>query len=220
MEVELDCLRSLNHPNIVRCVESLSCEGGVYLLTEPLYKIDLQAVLVEKGKLEESEARSVMTQLMSAVSHMHRNGVVHRNIKPSKIVLKMHNNFDSLILVGFGLAALERPEEPLTTSCGSALYVAPEVVQPNCSYDKKCDVWSIGALLFHLLTGYPPVVAKTVNELLSKIRRGKFNTSHFEWLNLSDSAKDLVSQLLTVDASQRPTVDEIIRHPWLTKTSR
>uniref|UniRef100_A0A061QGE0 Camk cdpk protein kinase n=1 Tax=Tetraselmis sp. GSL018 TaxID=582737 RepID=A0A061QGE0_9CHLO len=214
---EVTCLKRLDHPSVIKCADAYVGSSEMHLLLEPLCSTDLESVLVRKGRLSEKEARLVTERVLHAVQHLHKRGVVHRNLKPSKILFKDPGDFKQLYLVGFGMAALmqEDDEMCLSDSCGSALYVAPEVLAADCLYNEKCDLWSIGVILYQLLTGQPPILADCTDELLKKIRFGQVNFEPLESLHLTDSAKNFVQQLLTLDLKQRPSAAEALLHPWI-----
>lgn len=100
---------------------------------------------------------------------------------------------------------------------GTPYYIAPEVL--NKKYNEKCDIWSCGVIVYILLSGMPPFNGQSDQEIMKKVRVGKFSFSDPCWSNVSDKAKDLITKLLTYDVDQRPTAEQALQHPWITEMS-
>lgn len=145
-------------------------EEKCYLCTEFCEGGDLLAHICDKDVMKESEVLMVIYQLLEAVNYLHQNNICHRDIKPENILFsKKYNGLMSEIkLIDFGLSKiLTNPDQILQTKIGTPLYIAPEVIKG--SYNKQCDLWSIGVITYTLLCGYPPFFGETKNELLKKI---------------------------------------------------
>lgn len=172
--------------------------------------------ICEKAKYTEREARKVMWMLTSALAYAHGKNIVHRDLKPENILLKSKDDDTSIKLADMGFAKiLTRPNQLMTTPCGTPGYVAPEVIGTNPSYGPKCDVWSLGVIFYILLCGYPPFSDDDQNALFKMIRSGKYSMDPAEWGVISDSAKDLVRRILVVDPDKRLSAQEILHHPWM-----
>lgn len=145
--------------------------------------------------------------------------MVHRDLKPSNILyVDESGNPESIRICDFGFAKQLRAENGLLmTPCYTANFVAPEVLKRQ-GYDAACDIWSLGVLLYTMLTGYTPFANgpdDTPEEILARIGSGKFSLSGGYWNSVSDTAKDLVSKMLHVDPHQRLTAALVLRHPWI-----
>lgn len=101
---------------------------------------------------------------------------------------------------------------------GSPYYIAPEVLDKN--YTNKCDLWSIGVMTYLLLSGEPPFNGKDDKEVLSKVREGKFNFDSSVWKSISHSAKDFITQLLTMDIEKRPDAQQALKHTWISDNAQ
>eukprot|EP01017_Pseudomicrothorax_dubius_P039474 TRINITY_DN6061_c0_g1_i1.p1 TRINITY_DN6061_c0_g1~~TRINITY_DN6061_c0_g1_i1.p1 ORF type:complete len:191 (-),score=41.86 TRINITY_DN6061_c0_g1_i1:34-606(-) len=168
------------------------CSGG-----ELLQKV------IAQGSLTESETVHLMRKIFSAVAYLHEKGICHRDLKPENFLFS-DNSIDAEIkIVDFGLSKKFSDEDnnQMTTVVGTALYVAPEVLKG--SYDEKCDEWSLGVVLYVILSGNPPFYAETKREIFKKIESGRYNFEGPEWSRVSSLAKDLIKKLLVVDPKRR-----------------
>eukprot|EP00112_Aurelia_sp_Birch-Aquarium-sp1_P013765 Seg2936.2 transcript_id=Seg2936.2/GoldUCD/mRNA.D3Y31 product="MAP kinase-interacting serine/threonine-protein kinase 2" protein_id=Seg2936.2/GoldUCD/D3Y31 len=186
----------------------------------------------------EREASLVIKEIATALKFLHDKGIAHRDLKPENILCQYKNQITPVKICDFDLASgldlrdCATPE--LYTPVGSAEYMAPEVVEAfqgdAPSYDKKCDLWSLGVILYVMLSGKAPFVGNCGEDcewekggscyecqrtLWRSIQNGKFEFPDKEWRHISYGAKDLVSNLLERDASKRLTVEEVLRHRWV-----
>lgn len=136
----------------------------------------------------EKTAYEFMFKLFSAVSHMHAQGIVHRDIKAENIML---NKQQELKLIDFGLSKRQQGKKKLHTVAGTPYYMAPEVL--DGTYDSKCDTWSLGCLLYVFMSGYLPFQGKNQRQVFDKIQSGKFHFNHPEFKVCSEEVMDLIS---------------------------
>jgi|TARA_B110001469_G_scaffold118516_1_gene125319 calcium/calmodulin-dependent protein kinase I len=123
-------------------------------------------------------------------------------------------------ITDFGLSkAFDEQTQVMQTPCGTPGYIAPEVLAMK-GYDKQCDVWSLGVIVYILLCGFPPFYADNDAQLFEKIKRGEYEFLRPYWDPISDSAKDFIRQMLRVDPKQRITCDEALAHPWLAEGTK
>jgi len=179
--------------------------------------------IVNEGAYSELEAKRIFTQMLKAVEYLHSHGIVHRDLKPENILLEGQGSRTIVKITDFGLARIVGEQEMMTTLCGTPQYVAPEIiVQSQMSsqevarvgYNKSVDMWSLGAILYVLLSGTPPFDEDRGN-LFTLITKGKFEFYPEFWGEVSEQAKDLVSKLMTVNPTERITVEQALKHPWI-----
>uniref|UniRef100_A0A670IG98 non-specific serine/threonine protein kinase n=1 Tax=Podarcis muralis TaxID=64176 RepID=A0A670IG98_PODMU len=217
-EIEI-LLRYGQHPNIITLKDVYDDGKCVYLVTELMKGGELLDKILRQKFFSEREASAVLLTITKTVEYLHAQGVVHRDLKPSNILyVDESGNPESIRICDFGFAKQLRAENGLLmTPCYTANFVAPEVLKRQ-GYDAACDIWSLGVLLYTMLTGYTPFANgpdDTPEEILARIGSGKFSLSGGYWNSVSDTAKDLVSKMLHVDPHQRLTAAQVLRHPWI-----
>jgi len=168
----------------------------------------------------EREAAKIILMVANAVAHLHRMDIAHRDLKPENLLFTTKDDDAVLKLTDFGFAKEGNNEQrPLNTPCYTPYYVAPEILS-NGNYDKACDVWSMGVIMYILLCGYPPFFSMHGGAISAgmktKIRAGQYQFPSPEWDNVSAEAKSIIQKMLTVDPAARVTIDWIIRCPWFT----
>lgn len=169
---------------------------------------ELFSIIEKKGKLAECEARKYFYQVLKAIDYLHSQRISHRDIKPENILLDEHKNIK---LGDFGLSNLMRDGDFLSTACGSANYAAPEVVTGSKYCGTEVDVWSLGILLYALLTGTLPFDDTNMSALISNIKSAKFITPYY----LTPHASDLVKKLIVSKPQHRLSIHQIFQHPWI-----
>ncbi|XP_054829293.1 ribosomal protein S6 kinase alpha-3 isoform X2 [Eublepharis macularius] len=217
-EIEI-LLRYGQHPNIITLKDVYDDGKYVYLVTELMKGGELLDKILRQKFFSEREASAVLLTITKTVDYLHAQGVVHRDLKPSNILyVDESGNPESIRICDFGFAKQLRAENGLLmTPCYTANFVAPEVLKRQ-GYDAACDIWSLGVLLYTMLTGYTPFANgpdDTPEEILARIGSGKFSLSGGYWNSVSDTAKDLVSKMLHVDPHQRLTAAQVLKHPWI-----
>jgi len=166
----------------------------------------------------ERDAAHTIHSLLSAVSYLHANNIVHRDIKPENILFVDKDDDSSTIkLIDFGLSIRHDPETcpPLSNTVGTSYYMAPELL--DGSYDKACDLWSVGVVAYIMLSGRPPFNGKSNKaiEIAKAILTGRYDMKSPLWEGISDDAKDFISCLLIMDPKERWTADMAMKHHWL-----
>ncbi|XP_028775386.1 LOW QUALITY PROTEIN: CBL-interacting serine/threonine-protein kinase 21-like [Neltuma alba] len=204
---EIRTMKLLNHPNIVRIHEVLGTKTKIYIAMEYVSGGQLSDKLSYAGKLNENEARKLFQQLIDAVDYCHNKGVYHRDLKPANLLLDSKGN---LKLSDFGLSATRKPDNVLTTACGSPSYVAPELLW-NKGYDgAAADVWSCGVILFELLAGYLPFDDHNLMNLYKKISRAEYTCP--PWFTVSQ--RKLIAKILEPRVAKRINMPEIMEDGW------
>lgn len=205
------------HPRILSMNEIVRVPGKYFcIVTELVQGGDLFDFIVNSpnGQLPEPIVKVVMTQLIEGVGVLHHHDIIHRDLKPENILMasKDMENVDVKI-ADFGLATFYSPDTPLVKNCGTTGYTAPEVLSKK-PYGKSCDMWSLGVIMYAMLHGYLPFHG-TNAEMKAKILVGDFRFSRRT--PMSKESKSLVKDLLSMDPSNRPTVDNIMSHPFFSK---
>ncbi|KAK9107451.1 hypothetical protein Syun_023462 [Stephania yunnanensis] len=204
---EIKILRLFMHPHIIRLYEVVDSPTDIYVVMEYVKSGELFDYIVEKGRLQEDEARNFFQQIISGVEYCHRNMVVHRDLKPENLLLDSKYNVK---IADFGLSNIMRDGHFLKTSCGSPNYAAPEVISGKLYAGPEVDVWSCGVILYALLCGTLPFDDENIPNLFKKIKSGLYTLpSH-----LSAGARDLIPRMLVVEPMKRMTILEIRQHPW------
>ncbi|VDN06762.1 unnamed protein product [Thelazia callipaeda] len=217
---EVDILRRYSHhANIVKLFSVYEDSLNIYLVEELCSGGELLNRIMTLKHFSEREAAAVMLRLANAISYLHSNQVVHRDLKPSNIMYASKTaDPDSVRIIDFGFAKQLRAENGLLmTPCYTAQFVAPEVLKKQ-GYDMNCDVWSLGVLLYTMLSGETPFATSdgdTPQKILKRVGDGKFSLNDAAWNNISEQAKDLVQSLLHVDPSKRLSAKQILIHPWI-----
>ncbi|XP_050527414.1 MAP kinase-activated protein kinase 2 [Daktulosphaira vitifoliae] len=172
------------------------------------------------GAFTEREAAHIMTDICSAVKYLHDMNIAHRDLKPENLLYSKPGNDGILKLTDFGFAKEVSQKAPLKTPCYTPYYVAPEVLGPE-KYDKSCDIWSLGVIMYILLCGFPPFFSNHGQAISpgmkNRIKTGQFDFPSPEWDNVSKDAKTLISSMLSVDPATRLTIDQVVRHKWIAR---
>ncbi|XP_012273470.1 ribosomal protein S6 kinase 2 beta [Orussus abietinus] len=217
-EIEI-LLRYGNHPHIVSLHAVHKDEKKVYLVLELLRGGELLDHLLQRGSFTEREAAEVIHTITTVVHYLHENGVVHRDLKPSNILYsKPGGDPTTLCICDLGFAKQLRAENGLLmTPCYTANFVAPEVLKRQ-GYDAACDIWSLGVLLYIMLSGctpFPNSPGDSASDILSRIGPGNIDVESGIWRYISPEAKELVKRMLHVDPTRRPTTFTILKYPWI-----
>ncbi|XP_059574414.1 ribosomal protein S6 kinase alpha-4 isoform X1 [Alligator mississippiensis] len=213
-----------SHPNIVKLHEVHQDQYHMYLVLELLLGGELLDRLKRQRPFGEAEASGILRSLVSAVGFMHEAGVVHRDLKPENILFAGEAEGAPVKVIDFGFARLRPPgSQPMRTPCCSLPYAAPELFDPR-GYDQACDLWSLGVILYTMLSGEAPFQCSAEAEagpggqaaaIVRKIQQGQFSLDGPAWCGVSQEAKDLVRGLLTVDPERRLTLGALRQNEWL-----
>ncbi len=213
---EIEALQSLYHPNIIRLVEIYSTDNNKYLVMEYCEGGDLETV-INNGKLVGEElGLLVLKDLIGAFRYAEKKKVTHRDIKPMNIFLKNGR----AMLGDFGLCKLNN--DVCETKLGSPFYIAPEVFNLENKYDYRCDIYSFGATLYHLMTGHTVINPTSIQAVWNHLEKLQQSISKNQLplpagISLSKETTELLISMLQKDPAKRPTWDQVSSHPATTK---
>mmetsp|Transcript_32446 Transcript_32446/g.75384 ORF Transcript_32446/g.75384 Transcript_32446/m.75384 type:complete len:328 (-) Transcript_32446:92-1075(-) len=211
---EVEIYLTLNHPNIAQLHGVYESPSMAYLLMECCEGGELYARLQQRVVFSDTDAAEATKQMLSAVAYLHSCRVVHRDLKLENFLYDTAESSARLKLIDFGFAHVWDGETPMRMPCGSISYVSPDVLLGQ-GYTDKCDLWSLGVIVWMLLSGYPPFHGLEWY-VVSKIKAGEPDWSYQKrWKHASNEAVDLVRKLLLTDPQKRPGAAEALRHPWL-----
>lgn len=214
LHIEIGILKSLNHDHIIKLYNVFDEPKNYYLITELVVGGELFDRIVSKKQYTEKEARDVCKIFFDALDFCHSRCIVHRDLKPENILLLNNDSDTALKIADFGFAKRVPKGGKLVTSCGTPRYVAPEIIA-GCGHDTQVDMWSIGVIIYILLSGYAPFGGKPRSVLFERILRGKFNFHEQYWKDISDDAKDLIKKLLTTNPKKRMNAHDALKHSWM-----
>lgn len=192
MRNEINILKKVDHPNMFKLYEIFEDSDRYYLVTELCKGGELFDEICDQGKFSEKDAAAIIKQILQAIAYCHEQNVVHRDVKPENLMIDKEQN-NILKLIDFG-TAIEFDVDPpvlLKDIHGTSYYVAPEVLNYQ-GYNERCDVWSIGVILYILLTGIPPFDGDDDAQICEQVKIGKPSYSQPIWENISSDAKDLL----------------------------
>jgi calcium-dependent protein kinase len=213
---EINVLKQIDHPNIVKIFEVYNSVDAYYLITEFCEYGELFKLIYEKKKLPEMQAAYIMYQIFSAIKYCHKMKIMHRDLKPENILIYKEdrkNDLYNVKICDFGTSQVFKKGEKQNQACGSVYYIAPEVLAKE--YNSKCDLWSCGVILYMLLTNKAPFGGKTDNEIIKNIITGEYKKDFLK--NVSPVALDLIAKLLEKDYKKRINADKAMNHNFFTQ---
>ncbi|KAL4464835.1 hypothetical protein ABPG74_011396 [Tetrahymena malaccensis] len=213
---ELALLKSIDHPNILKILEHYEDDQHHFFVTELLSGGELFTKIMELNGFNETQASGYMRQILSAVSYCHQQNIVHRDLKPENILFTSKKS-DQIKVIDFGCSTRFDKTKKIKDIAGTVLYLAPEVIKKNL-YDEKCDIWSLGVVLYIMLCGYPPFDGKNDEEVFNAIQNQQVKFEGKEWEKISVQAKDLIEKMLQKDPDIRLSAQQAYQHPWIQKS--
>lgn len=216
MTEEVEIYVALSHPNIAKLHGIYEGGGKVCLIMECCTGGELYARLAERGVFSVPDAAEAMRQMLRAVGYLHSRNVVHRDLKLENFLYESEEDGAELKLIDFGFAKVwNNPSRLMFSPCGSISYVSPDILSAQ-GYTNKCDIWSLGVIIWMLLSGYPPFHGEDDKEIMTKIKAGEPDWSHkTRWRGVPQEATNFVKKLLEKDPLVRPSAEEASQHPWL-----
>ena len=218
---EIDILKKLSHPNIVRIYEFYESCNCFYLINEFCSEGELFDY-INNSKLNEQQLSSIFYQVFSGLKYLHENNILHRDLKPENILIfkKETDVLDKqeyfwIKIIDFGTAKIFRNDKNEDKVVGSPYYIAPEVL--NKDYNEKCDTWSVGVILYMFLVGRPPFDGQNNIEIIHSIKHKNYDQNNSKLLTHSPEVRDLISHLLEKDINKRFSSKEALNHIWFKK---
>lgn len=202
-----------DHRNIANLTFTYEDESNVYFILELCKGGELFDRIVSEGTFSELKAARYFRIMVEVIHHCHQLGVIHRDIKPENFLLTSKGDSAELRTADFGLSCFFRPTEEFDSIVGSAYYVAPEVLRRK--YTWQADMWSLGVILYILLSGMPPFYGDTETQIFKMVLKSEVDLTSAPWPTISPHAKDLIRRLLTRDPAKRLTASETLQHKWL-----
>ncbi|XP_037833932.1 MAP/microtubule affinity-regulating kinase 3a isoform X19 [Kryptolebias marmoratus] len=205
---EVRIMKILNHPNIVKLFEVIETERTLYLVMEYASGGEVFDYLVAHGRMKEKEARAKFRQIVSAVQYCHQKHIVHRDLKAENLLLDADMNIK---IADFGFSNEFTLGNKLDTFCGSPPYAAPELFQGKKYDGPEVDVWSLGVILYTLVSGSLPFDGQNLKELRERVLRGKYRIPFY----MSTDCENLLKRFLVLNPAKRGTLEQIMKDRWI-----
>ncbi|XP_015244291.1 PREDICTED: serine/threonine-protein kinase MARK1 isoform X4 [Cyprinodon variegatus] len=205
---EVRIMKLLNHPNIVKLFEVIETDKTLYLVMEYASGGEVFDYLVAHGRMKEKEARAKFRQIVSAVQYCHQRRIVHRDLKAENLLLDADMNIK---IADFGFSNEFTVGSKLDTFCGSPPYAAPELFQGKKYDGPEVDVWSLGVILYTLVSGSLPFDGQNLKELRERVLRGKYRIPFY----MSTDCENLLKKLLVLNPVKRGSLEQIMKDHWM-----
>ncbi|XP_024154520.1 MAP/microtubule affinity-regulating kinase 3a isoform X3 [Oryzias melastigma] len=205
---EVRIMKILNHPNIVKLFEVIETDRTLYLVMEYASGGEVFDYLVAHGRMKEKEARAKFRQIVSAVQYCHQKHIVHRDLKAENLLLDADMNIK---IADFGFSNEFTLGNKLDTFCGSPPYAAPELFQGKKYDGPEVDVWSLGVILYTLVSGSLPFDGQNLKELRERVLRGKYRIPFY----MSTDCENLLKRFLVLNPAKRGTLEQIMKDRWI-----
>ncbi|XP_067942404.1 MAP/microtubule affinity-regulating kinase 3-like isoform X3 [Watersipora subatra] len=205
---EVRIMKALDHPNIVKLFEVIQTEKQLYLVIEYAYGGEVFDYLVAHGRMKEKEARMKFRQIVSAVQYCHQKNIVHRDLKAENLLLDANMNIK---IADFGFSNSFTVGSKLDTFCGSPPYAAPELFQGKKYDGPEVDVWSLGVILYTLVSGSLPFDGQNLKELRERVLRGKYRIPFY----MSTDCELLLKKFLVLNPAKRYSLESIMKDKWM-----
>eukprot|EP00111_Clytia_hemisphaerica_P001839 TCONS_00005156-protein len=205
---EVHVMKLVKHSSIIRLYEVMETERYIYLAMEYASSGEIFELLKKEGRRNETQARHMFRQIISAMEYLHQKRIVHRDLKAENLLLDENNRVK---LADFGFSNIFDVGSKLKTFCGSPPYAAPELFEGKEYYGPAADIWSLGVVLYVLVCGALPFDGETLPDLKRRVLNGRFRIPYF----MSSDCENLIRHMLVVDVNKRYTINQIKRDRWI-----
>ena len=217
---EFKLLKTLDHPNILRVFEAYEDNNFIYIVTELLTGGELFDMLLKEGKFDEEKSAEIIRQTLVALSYCHATKLAHRDLKPQNLLIESKEGKMFIKLIDFGLSKFFDKSTIFKEALGTPLFMAPEILKQQ-PYNYKVDIWSLGIMLFMMLTGKLPFPTKDPKTLFQSIINAKITKDSFKSFSyLSSDSIDFMVNCLHSIPEDRWEASKLLEHPWITTKDR
>ena len=210
---EVETLKKINHQSIVRFYDFLQNQDFYIIVMEYCSGMDLFDYIVCHNKLDEVTAGIIFAQIISAVQYLHSQHIAHRDLKPQNIIVDQQKQIK---IIDFGLCGITNDSDQMTSFCGSPCYTSPECLREDDYDGKKRDMWSLGVILYEMLTGQHPWNINNSFLMHQQILTGTYPIPDY----LMPDAVDLIKNLMAVIPEFRLSPEQVLNHPWIQRMLR
>ncbi|OWJ99253.1 hypothetical protein Celaphus_00010005 [Cervus elaphus hippelaphus] len=205
-------MQLLDHENIVKVLDVIDTEDSTITVMEYMSRGDMQAYLDDQGRMTEQEAQRLFRQLLSALNHCHKRGIVHWDLKPSNLFLDVDHNVK---IAHFSLSYDYCPGEKLGTFCNTPAFAAPEIFLELMYLGPPVDVWSLGVILYIMVTGFEPFQGQDYQEMKQSVLTGHYHVPNDLAIIVNSKHATLIASMLTLDPTTRAPLPHVRQHLWV-----
>ncbi|OHS97825.1 CAMK family protein kinase [Tritrichomonas foetus] len=210
-ETEIIINQQIHHPGVVGIIDVLKDNFNFYIFMDYCQNGDLFQFIIDQNRFSENDSKPIICQLLETLRYIHKLGIAHRDLKPENIL--MDSNFNVKIS-DFGLSKFVVQNHLTSTPCGSPCYASPECISGKPYDPLKSDIWSVGIIIFAMLTAHIPWTKHNKNQLFKQIQEGQFTVPDY----ISEKAESFIRGLICVDPEKRLTIEQAFEHPFLKDT--
>ena len=218
---EINILTQLDNERTMKLLGTYEDRHHLHIVSEWLDGGELFDRIIGLGEdvHSEADASRIMREIFLAVQYLHdEKNITHRDLKPENIMFRGTDASSPIVLVDFGMSCQFIPGEKMSAQVGSPSYVAPEVMMGK--YNESADMWSLGVIMYILLSGEPPFHGDSPSQIMKKVREGEYSMEQNTWRFITSSGKDMVQRLMTMDPNDRMTLSEALSHKWWDDAAR
>lgn len=210
---EIDTMAYMNHPGLVKLHNMFEDDDNFYLVLDYCAGGELFDYILQKKRLDEPTAALVFKQIVSAISYCHSMGIAHRDLKPENILI---DKFPKVLVSDFGLCGYLKESKLMSTFVGSPIYTAPECLMSQEYDGRLSDIWSLGVILFGMVTGEHPWKTNNTAQMVKQITSAEFTYPSY----LSKGCKDMIGSMLKADPLERSPLSAILKDDWFDNESK
>ena len=210
---EIDAMAILKHENVVSMHDFFSDESNFYIVMDYCQNGELMDYIAKNNKIVEPTAALIFEQIVSAIAYCHSFGVAHRDLKPENVLF---DKFPHVKVADFGLCGYINPSKLMSTFCGSPCYSAPECLYHHDYDGQKSDIWSLGVILYLMVVGNHPWNVHNINLMMKDIVSCNYKVPK----EVSPECKDLIEKILVYEPTQRLSLEQILKHPWIKNAAK